>query len=132
MTKLFGGNYDGVPGAGPGGGTAAAPDWVGGRLSHGSTLDSVEWDSCIRENCALIPSYSEALLMDEGGVDGDAVDDQDAVDEHRSLVSPLHRVGNARRAFDAASQGWQPPHSARPFLGSFGRSALCPSAAAGV
>ncbi|XP_034237816.1 transmembrane protein 151B-like, partial [Thrips palmi] len=92
VTKLFGGNYDGgvpVPGGG-GGGAATATDWLGGRLSHGSTMDSGEWDSCIRENCALIPSYSEALLMDEGGVDGDAADD---ADEQRSLV-------NARDADD--------------------------------
>ena len=71
VTKLFGGNYD------------AAADWLSGRLSHGSTLDSGDWDSCIRENCALIPSYSEALLMDEEAAEPDERD----ADEHRSLVS---------------------------------------------
>lgn len=84
MTKLFGGNYDAAAAAG-----APASDWLGlGRLSRGSTLDSGDWDSCIRENCALIPSYSEALLLDQD--DAEAEDGEHGgeggEDEHRSLV----------------------------------------------
>ncbi|KAJ1522634.1 hypothetical protein ONE63_001806 [Megalurothrips usitatus] len=86
VTKLFGINYDAGVGPGP-----PTGDWLSGRLSHGSTLDSIEWDSCIRENCALIPSYSEALLMDEddggGGVVVGADEEEREADEHRSLVS---------------------------------------------
>lgn len=34
-----------------------------GALSHTSTIDSLELFASIRENCALVPSYSEALLL---------------------------------------------------------------------
>ncbi|GLH15832.1 SFRICE_032337, partial [Gryllus bimaculatus] len=83
VTKLFGVNYEppssatptsvapsvgplpastatggGASGAGAGGGGGG-----GGALSRGSTIDSADLDWTIRDNCAVVPSYSEALLM---------------------------------------------------------------------
>ncbi|KAG8222579.1 hypothetical protein J437_LFUL010422, partial [Ladona fulva] len=68
VTKLFGINYltPEVPNFPlPPSSPNDAP-WLpcGGRSSRGSTVDSGDLERIIRENTALVPSYSEALLMD--------------------------------------------------------------------
>lgn len=70
VTKLFGVNYETTS-------TNAVTPTIGVALpqrsathvsltrSHGaSTVDSGELEWCIRENSALVPSYSEALLLE--------------------------------------------------------------------
>ncbi|XP_071441621.1 transmembrane protein 151A-like [Hetaerina americana] len=70
VTKLFGVNYltPEVPAFSLAPSSPNDVSWVpcGGRSSRGSTVDSGDLERIIRENTALVPSYSEALLMDVG------------------------------------------------------------------
>ncbi|KAJ8872268.1 hypothetical protein PR048_025870 [Dryococelus australis] len=65
VTKLFGVNYD-VSASTPDATTAPTTnvDSSRGELSHDSTIDSGDLEACIRDNYAIVPSYSESLLME--------------------------------------------------------------------
>ncbi|XP_046382279.1 transmembrane protein 151A-like [Ischnura elegans] len=71
VTKLFGVNYltPEVPAFSLVPSSPNDVSWApcGGRSSRGSTVDSGDLERIIRENTALVPSYSEALLMDVAG-----------------------------------------------------------------
>lgn len=68
-------------------------------LSHASTVDSLELFAAIRENCALVPSYSEAMRIDAAL--------REDPEENASDVSVLINIENEprqnRRAIKAAS-----------------------------
>lgn len=59
-------------------------------MSHTSTIDSLELFATIRENCALVPSYSEALLL--SSIDGNTAGTNGG--------SPRSNFSNRRKSLD--------------------------------
>lgn len=74
-------------------------------LSHASTVDSLELFAAIRENCALVPSYSEAMRIDAALREEPAEPTQ----ETGVLVNIEPEQRQNRRAIKAAS--FDEPHN---------------------
>lgn len=69
VTKLFGVNYNEITPsreiAEPAPVQVASPPRL--VLPHVTTIDSADWETSIQDNDALVPSYSEAMLLTEDG-----------------------------------------------------------------
>ncbi|GBP37128.1 Transmembrane protein 151B [Eumeta japonica] len=77
-------------------------------LSHASTVDSLELFAAIRENCALVPSYSEAIRIDAALQE----DPEENAPETDVLIEIESRTKQNRSAVKAASFD-EPPRRCR-------------------
>ncbi|XP_068085686.1 transmembrane protein 151B-like [Anabrus simplex] len=95
VTKLFGVNYE-VNSTTPTSTNQPISSTPGmchhtsrGQLSHGSTIDSGDLEWCIRDNYAIVPSYSEALLMEDRPSTAAATTETAAVHQQQQPRMPI-------------------------------------------